>query len=172
MAQNLSDNLVNLASSNRLMGSVDEDNNSNIPLFTHRSNRSGEVTVSEFATLLEADNEDEVKGAEGGTPVDVVSVTTTHHNKENKRPELPTRSSPTNPMSVSVPNLPTSMEQTVSLLESFATVAKKNLGTVGMNNRSNSIRLASQNAISKYLVCLKVRWCTLQTSNDFNIKYY
>jgi hypothetical protein len=60
---------------------------------------------------LEADNEDEVKGAEGGQPME--SVSTTHHNKENKRPESQTRSSPTNPMSVSVPNLPTSMEQTV-----------------------------------------------------------
>lgn len=155
MAQNLSDNLVNLASSNRLMGSVEEDNNCNIPreqfVVAHRSNRSGEVTLSEFATLLEADNEDEVKGAEGGQPVDNISVTTTQHNKENKRPESQTRSSPTNPMSVSVPNLPTSMEQTVSLLESFAAVAKRNLGTVGMNNRSNSIRLASQNAISNLL---------------------
>ena len=157
MAQNLSDNLVNLASSNRLMGSVEEDNNCNIPreqfVVAHRSNRSGEVTLSEFATLLEADNEDEVKGAEGGQPVDNISVTTTQlHNKENKRPESQTRSSPTNPMSVSVPNLPTSMEQTVSLLESFAAVAKRNLGTVGMNNRSNSIRLASQNAISMCLL--------------------
>ena len=159
MAQNLSDNLVNLASSNRLMGSVEEDNNCNIPreqfVVPHRSNRSGEVTLSEFATLLEADNEDEVKGAEGGQPME--SVSTTHHNKENKRPESQTRSSPTNPMSVSVPNLPTSMEQTVSLLESFAAVAKRNLvGTVGMNNRSNSIRLASQNAISMYYLSINM----------------
>lgn len=39
------------------------------------------------------------------------------------------------PMSVSVPNLTTTMEQTVSLLESFAAVARRNLG----NNTNNLV---------------------------------
>jgi len=55
--------------------------------------------------------------------------------------DAPTRASPTNPMSVSVPNLPASMEpSTISLLESFAAVARRNAG----NNmlRSNPINLA------------------------------
>ena len=47
------------------------------------------------------------------------------------------RSSPSNPMSVSVPNLTSSMEQTVSFLESFAAVARRNLGN-NVNNMARS----------------------------------
>ena len=57
-----------------------------------------------------------------------------------------------NPMSVSVPNLTSSvehMEQTVSLLESFAAVARRNLGNstnnMSRSNNANSlVRLAMQ----------------------------
>lgn len=54
---------------------------------------------------------------------------------------------PTNPMSVSVPNLTSSMEQTVSLLESFAAMARRNLGNNGnpmvrANNATSLVRLA------------------------------
>ena len=59
----------------------------------------------------------------------------------------PPRTAPSNPMSVSVPNLPSSMEQTVSLLESFAAVARRNLGNTTnnmarSNNASSLVRLA------------------------------
>ena len=59
------------------------------------------------------------------------------------------------PMSMSVPNLPSSMEQTVSLLESFAAVARRNLGNATnnmarSNNASSLVRLAlSSNSPSK-----------------------
>ena len=59
-----------------------------------------------------------------------------------------TRSQNANPMSVSVPNLTSNMErmeQTVSLLESFAAVARRNLGNSASNMRSNAsslVRLA------------------------------
>ena len=57
------------------------------------------------------------------------------------------RVAPTNPMSVSVPNLTSSMEQTVSLLESFAAMARRNLGNNGnpmtrANNATSLVRLA------------------------------
>ncbi|XP_052768700.1 E3 ubiquitin-protein ligase HECTD1-like isoform X1 [Mya arenaria] len=56
--------------------------------------------------------------------------------------EAPTRVSPTNPMSVSVPNLPASMEHsTMSLLETFAAVARRNAGN-NMLRSNNAISLA------------------------------
>lgn len=45
-----------------------------------------------------------------------------------------TRGSPTNLMSVSVPNLPSSMEQTVTLLDTFAAVARRNLSSGHQSN--------------------------------------
>ena len=62
---------------------------------------------------------------------------------KNSTPRTPS----SNPMSVSVPNLPSSMEQTVSLLESFAAVARRNLGNTTnnmarSNNASSLVRLA------------------------------
>ncbi len=63
------------------------------------------------------------------------------------REPLHARQNPSNPMSVSVPNLTSSMEQTVSLLESFAAVARRNLGNSANNmarsaNASSLVRLA------------------------------
>lgn len=141
MAQNLSDNLVNLATT---MESLEETKNSNnIPSEPQlqestslNNNRTGAVEGREPAQSA--------SGAEGGMTLEHLNSKT-----DNKKADGQTRGSPTNPMSVSVPNLPTSMEQTVSLLETFAAVARRNLGTVGMNNRSNTLRLGSQNAPSK-----------------------
>lgn len=66
-----------------------------------------------------------------------------------KHPPEVQRVASSNSMSVSVPNLTTSMEQTVSLLESFSAVVRRNLGNntnnmvVGSNNPCNSlVRLA------------------------------
>ena len=66
---------------------------------------------------------------------------------DNRKVESQTRTTPTNPMSVSVPNLTSNMEQTVSLLESFAAVARRNLGNNSnnmsrCNNASSLVRLA------------------------------
>ena len=76
---------------------------------------------------------------------------------EPKKVDSQTRTTPTNPMSVSVPNLTSSMEQTVSLLESFAAVARRNIGNNSNNmarcNNAASLvsRLASSaNSPSKY----------------------
>ena len=71
--------------------------------------------------------------------------TNRHHTQKS---DAQARTTPTNPMSVSVPNLTSNMEQTVSLLESFAAVARRNLGNNSMNNMgrpnnaSNLVRLA------------------------------
>lgn len=60
----------------------------------------------------------------------------------SSKTEAPSRSSPTNPMSVSVPNLPASMEQqSMSLLETFAAVARRNAGN-NMLRSNNAISLA------------------------------
>jgi len=48
-----------------------------------------------------------------------------------------------NSMSVSVPNLTTTMEQTVNLLESFAAVARRNLGNNTNNMVSNAVSAAT-----------------------------
>lgn len=74
-----------------------------------------------------------------------------------KHPPEVQRVASSNSMSVSVPNLTTSMEQTVSLLESFSAVVRRNLGNntnnmvVGSNNPCNSlVRLAlSSNSTGK-----------------------
>ena len=60
----------------------------------------------------------------------------------SSKTEAPSRNSPTNPMSVSVPNLPASMEQpSMSLLETFAAVARRNAGN-NMLRSNNAISLA------------------------------
>ena len=65
------------------------------------------------------------------------------------------RSSPTNLMSASVPNLPSSMEQTASLLDTFAAVARRNLAAGGPNNlprnanTTSLVRMALSNSPSK-----------------------
>lgn len=163
MAQNLSDNLVNLATT---MESLEETKNSNnIPSEPQlqestslNNNRTGAVEGREPAQSA--------SGAEGGMTLEHLNSKT-----DNKKADGQTRGSPTNPMSVSVPNLPTSMEQTVSLLETFAAVARRNLGTVGMNNRSNTLRLGSQNApnlfsiVGNNLLSTAQSYPSLTTSN-------
>lgn len=69
-----------------------------------------------------------------------------------------TRGSPTNLMSVSVPNLTTSMEQTVTLLDTFAAVARRNLASSHASNMprnantSSLVRMALSNSPSKQLL--------------------
>lgn len=101
------------------------------------------------------------EGAEGGsptnkdvpTPLGMGPGSRKNSRLEGKKVEgASSRATPTNPMSVSVPNLTSNMEQTVSLLESFAAVARRNLGNNGnpmgrSNNASSLVRLAlSSNA--------------------------
>ena len=68
--------------------------------------------------------------------------------KQSQLEAMAERVAASNPMSVSVPNLTSNMEQTVSLLESFAAVARRNLGNVASpmgrhgNNASSLVRLA------------------------------
>jgi hypothetical protein len=144
------------------MESLEETKNSNnIPSELHEVQESSSLNNNRTGESLEPTQS--APGAEGGMVLEHLNSKT-----DGKKAEGQTRGSPTNPMSVSVPNLPTSMEQTVSLLETFAAVARRNLGTVGMNNRSNALRLGSQNAPSKYkvlsvkmfkvscLICMKV----------------
>ncbi|KAK7103616.1 E3 ubiquitin-protein ligase HECTD1-like isoform X2 [Littorina saxatilis] len=82
-----------------------------------------------------------LRGAEGGIREQI-------HNRQNARDRVAkaneaakknnsdgtTRGSPTNLMSVSVPNLPSSMEQTVTLLDTFAAVARRNLSSGHQSN--------------------------------------
>ena len=104
------------------------------------------------------------QGAEGGLPssttdatypamsnqklaVVAVSHSGSGSNQTDSMKNAQPRTVPSNPMSVSVPNLPSSMEQTVSLLESFAAVARRNLGNTTnnmarSNNASSLVRLA------------------------------
>ena len=66
-------------------------------------------------------------------------------NDPRKVPPLPEvqRASSANPMSVSVPNLTASVDQTVSILESFSAVVKRNLG-----NNPNNMMSGSNNPCS------------------------
>lgn len=60
-------------------------------------------------------------------------------------------------MSVSVPNLPSSMEQTVTLLDTFAAVARRNLASGHTSNMprnantSSLVRMALSNSPSTLL---------------------
>ena len=83
-------------------------------------------------------------------------VTSSDGYKEKRPSDPPTsRTSPTNPMSVSVPNLPSSTEQTASLLESFSAVLRRNRGNNNMTRSSNMSSLArlamAANSPSKWL---------------------
>ncbi|XP_069118347.1 E3 ubiquitin-protein ligase HECTD1-like isoform X3 [Argopecten irradians] len=165
MAQNLADSMVNLASSDALVSvnvdPVDEGVSGNIPtepvVVVHKGHERGNVDASggypSLPEVLETSEQGSPKGAEAmQMPSTTVgsNVAASVAEAIAKKMEAQTRSSPTNPMSVSVPNLPSSMEQTVSLLETFAAVTRRNLGTVVMNNRSNSGRLGPQNSPSMY----------------------
>ncbi|XP_064621516.1 E3 ubiquitin-protein ligase HECTD1-like isoform X2 [Lineus longissimus] len=87
-----------------------------------------------------------LKGAVGG----VVVKSSNSQNASNmndsktdqKKMDSQTRTSPTNPMSVSVPNLPSSTDQTSSLLESFSSVLRRNRGNNNMTRCSNMSSLA------------------------------
>lgn len=166
MAQNLADSMVNLASSDALVSvnvdPVDEGTGANIPtepvVVVHKGHERCNLEASGGYTalpdVLETSEQLSPKGAEAmlmppNTTVGS-NVAASVAEAIAKKMEAQTRSSPTNPMSVSVPNLPSSMEQTVSLLETFAAVTRRNLGTVVMNNRSNSGRLGPQNSPSMY----------------------
>lgn len=110
-------------------------------------------TLPSDNTLLE-------EGAEGGnvTPSEGLMELDPHRppprpygmrpsRQDNRKVDAQARTTPTNPMSVSVPNLTSNMEQTVSLLESFAAVARRNLGNNSnnmsrCNNASSLVRLA------------------------------
>ena len=119
--------------------------------------------VSEHIHVMETlsiDNTLVEEGAEGGnvTPSEGLMELDPHRppprpygtragRHDNRKVDSQTRTTPTNPMSVSVPNLTSNMEQTVSLLESFAAVARRNLGNNSnnisrYNNASSLVRLA------------------------------
>ncbi len=118
---------------------------------------------------LPCDNTLHEEGAEGGnvTPAEAVMeldpsrpppgpTSKRPSRQDNRKADSQTRTTPTNPMSVSVPNLTSNMEQTVSLLESFAAVARRNLGNNSnnmsrCNNASSLVRLAlASNSNGKY----------------------
>ena len=115
----------------------------------------GEQDGSDSGSVL-ADLMEGVLGAEGGINFSGPSSrdpnmrhgVSRHSSKpDSRKSEAAARTTPTNPMSVSVPNLTSNMEQTVSLLESFAAVARRNLGNNSSNigrssNTSSLVRLA------------------------------
>ncbi|XP_076442551.1 E3 ubiquitin-protein ligase HECTD1-like isoform X4 [Babylonia areolata] len=108
--------------------------------------------------------EGSVRGAEGGIREQI-------HNRQNARDRAAkaaeagkknssdgqTRGSPTNLMSVSVPNLPSSMEQTVTLLDTFAAVARRNMSAGHPSNlprnanTSSLVRMALSNSPNNLL---------------------
>ncbi|KAL8608279.1 hypothetical protein ACOMHN_042146 [Nucella lapillus] len=116
------------------------------------------------ATLLGAEGS-MPRGAEGGIREQI-------HNRQNARDRAAkaaeaagkkasadgqTRGSPTNLMSVSVPNLPSSMEQTVTLLDTFAAVARRNMSAGHSSNlprnanTSSLVRMALSNSPNNLL---------------------
>lgn len=98
----------------------------------------GEPAEEEVSTAVtETSNKDHKPHSNSDKTGDRLDVTQQQNNQN--------RSVPVNPMSISVPNLTSNMEQTVSLLESFAAVARRNLGNSANNMRSsphNLVRLA------------------------------
>ena len=135
---------------------------STIGPLTPPSDRDPSDSSSLLADLMEG-----VMGAEGGighgatVHKDGGSKAGASHTRraskpESRKAEAAARTTPTNPMSVSVPNLTSNMEQTVSLLESFAAVARRNLGNNSSNigrssNTSSLVRLAlSSNPTGMY----------------------
>ncbi|PVD26171.1 hypothetical protein C0Q70_13840 [Pomacea canaliculata] len=109
-------------------------------------------------------------GAEGGLSSTEGGIREQIHNRQNARDRAAkatenkksggdnqTRGSPTNLMSVSVPNLTTSMEQTVTLLDTFAAVARRNLASSHASNMprnantSSLVRMALSNSPNNLL---------------------
>ncbi|XP_041351620.1 E3 ubiquitin-protein ligase HECTD1-like isoform X2 [Gigantopelta aegis] len=108
------------------------------------------------------------RGAEGGVK-ERPQLSNANREKQAKNEAAKkadaTRSSPTNLMSVSVPNLPTSMEQTVSLLDSFA----RRSNIVRNANASSLVRLALSHSPNNLLSAAQsypsLTTSTGQTSN-------
>ncbi|XP_074662874.1 E3 ubiquitin-protein ligase HECTD1-like [Tubulanus polymorphus] len=103
------------------------------------------------AVVVHCSEDGTEEGAVGGAPVQQsvnnvvnkeVTMKATAADAKKASADGPTRTSPTNPMSVSVPNLPSSTEQTVSLLESFSAVLRRNRGNNNMTRSSNMSSLA------------------------------
>ncbi|WAR20557.1 HECD1-like protein [Mya arenaria] len=135
VAENLAESMMNLATS---------DMGLRMPLASVEEPAGGEE--EEWARDGEGES-----GREGQTfnvgqhPWVTPTPRSADHSKDEvnaSKTEAPTRVSPTNPMSVSVPNLPASMEHsTMSLLETFAAVARRNAGN-NMLRSNNAISLA------------------------------
>ncbi|KAK7477746.1 hypothetical protein BaRGS_00031034 [Batillaria attramentaria] len=118
---------------------------------------------SAAAVLLGA--EGGLRGAEGGLREQIQNRQNAKDTKDRaaraaegkKGGENQTRGSPTNLMSVSVPNLPSSMEQTVTLLDTFAAVARRNLSSGNSSNlprnanTSSLVRMALSNSPNNLL---------------------
>lgn len=103
-------------------------------------------------------------GATAESKAEVKVVERTNQVNASKT-ETQTRTSPTNPMSVSVPNLPASMEQSgMSLLETFAAVARRNAGNnmLRSNNAISLARLLPPNSPSDWTgLCSKLHFIHL-----------
>ena len=125
-------------------------------LYMHTSNQSSLYQhIPSEASILEAITPPDMPGAMATEEATVEVAAeeedaTAAGNRNMSQTEAMSEASRTaasNPMSVSVPNLTSNMEQTVSLLESFAAVARRNLGNVAnpmgrSNNASSLVRLA------------------------------
>lgn len=165
MAEDLAESMVNLASSDAgvrvTLDQTASRNNANqltdpVVLVHHHSDRHSIDTVSNITDVVSrpstsAFSQQNILGAVGGIVQEV------QMGKEQKdKSDAQTRSSPTNPMSVSVPNLPTSMEQTVNLLETFAAVARRNPAGGSSNNMRQSnnavglVRIPAASSPSEY----------------------
>jgi hypothetical protein len=132
----------------------------------------------DFPSLKSSDSL--VKGAVGGIVVKNSNSQNpsnmTDSKTDQKKTDSQTRTSPTNPMSVSVPNLPSSTEHTASLLESFSSVLRRNRGNNNMtrcSNMSSLARLALQanspsTSKSNFLLYILV-WKLTQQRNESTI---
>lgn len=156
VAENLAESMMNLATSDTgvkvtlqtVEDELDLDNNSlqeepaqpqEPTVLVHAQDDSGAVGQAvppQELAGVEVKNE----GATAEAKAEVKVVERTNQVNASKT-EAQTRTSPTNPMSVSVPNLPASMEQSMSLLETFAAVARRNAGN-NMLRSNNAISLA------------------------------
>ncbi|KAK3576282.1 hypothetical protein CHS0354_036017 [Potamilus streckersoni] len=149
VAENLAESMMNLATSDTgvlvHMDPMDEEaSTANIPaaepmvLVHHENDQPSSSNInqsqaSQFDLAMAAKSIE--TGAKGREDKEVTKIKEKHVRLDNKKPESQTRTSPTNPMSVSVPNLPASMEPT--LLETFVQ-ARRFLGVVSGNNMVRS----------------------------------
>lgn len=156
--QNLADSVANLSSNDTIVmvtvdSSEEQSNNGNNAQEStpavHWEQSSQEREYLEGATGggdtgLAASKIEKRRGAEGG--IDTLNTYLTQQKKifraeARKLHEAQnSRGSPTNPMSVSVPNLPTTLEPGNNLMESFAVVARRNL-----TNETNNMAASTAN---------------------------